>query len=90
MSLHGSNTPPLTTPEAISPGNLMSNDDTLLSEITTYFVDCGFQPSLARNSRLEFRTNQEIMLESLMNASKWIQQFLLALKEMKSCIHPPR
>ncbi|CAG8495557.1 13192_t:CDS:1 [Acaulospora colombiana] len=70
MSLHGSNTPPPAIPEDISPGNLTSNDDILLSEITTYFVDRGFQSSLvssflARNTRLEFKSNDEIMLDFL-------------------------
>ncbi|CAG8579379.1 8836_t:CDS:2 [Diversispora eburnea] len=42
------NTLPSTTSEATLPGNSTSSidDDTLLTEITEYFVDRGFQPSL--------------------------------------------
>ncbi|CAG8518511.1 15869_t:CDS:1 [Acaulospora morrowiae] len=70
MSLHGSNTPPSAIPEEILPDNLTSNDDMLLSEITTYFVDRGFKQNLvssflARNTRLEFKSNDEIMLDFL-------------------------
>ncbi|RHZ80411.1 hypothetical protein Glove_136g114 [Diversispora epigaea] len=62
---------PSTTPETTLPGNSTSNnDDALLTEITQYFVNRGFQLSLVSsflkgNSRLEFMTNEEIMLDFL-------------------------
>ncbi|CAG8491529.1 9412_t:CDS:1 [Acaulospora morrowiae] len=57
-------------PEETLSSNLTNNNVNLLSEITTYFVDRGFQPSLvssflAGNYRLEFMTNEEIMLDFL-------------------------
>ncbi|CAG8639362.1 2707_t:CDS:2, partial [Diversispora eburnea] len=67
-SMSSDNTLPSTT---TLPGNSTSNiDDILLTEITGYFVDRGFQLSLvssflARNSRLDFKTNEEIMFDFL-------------------------
>ncbi|CAG8717917.1 5306_t:CDS:2, partial [Acaulospora morrowiae] len=66
----GSTSPPPVIPEETLPGDLTNNDDALLSEITTHFVDRGFQPSLvdsflARSSCLEIKTNEEIMLDFL-------------------------
>ncbi|CAI2184053.1 19687_t:CDS:2 [Funneliformis geosporum] len=57
--------------ETSSPDNSTGNViDPLLTEITTYFVERGFQSSLVssflkRRSRLEFMTNEEIMFDFL-------------------------
>jgi hypothetical protein len=53
--------------------NLLSNEptsDNLISEIMAYFISRGFQPRLVRSflereSRLEFKTNSEILFDFL-------------------------
>ncbi|RHZ77374.1 hypothetical protein Glove_180g101 [Diversispora epigaea] len=59
------------SPSIISEATLLdNNNDTLITEITQYFINRGFQQNLVnsfltRNSCLEFMTNEEIMFDFL-------------------------
>ncbi|CAG8765300.1 19756_t:CDS:2, partial [Racocetra fulgida] len=67
MSSHGYNP---NVHEATLPEDSNNTINPLLSEITAYFVDCGFQESLVRSFlegevHLDLRTNAELMFDFL-------------------------
>ncbi|CAG8788499.1 14261_t:CDS:1 [Gigaspora margarita] len=70
MSSHGYNPPSSVREATLTINEITLSDESLLSEITTYFVDRGFQSSLVRSFlerevHLNLKTNAELMHDFL-------------------------
>lgn len=70
MSSHGYNPPSSVREATLTINETTLSDESLLSEITTYFVDRGFQSSLVRSFlerkvHLDLKTNAELMHDFL-------------------------